>query len=164
MTGSENDRAWPQMTAWDPKSFHAPRVNRIILSQLGNLWPHLNSLFVKNMTSIWPSVWLLMTSYDLSHMISSNDLKPNKIMGNRKLRRRRKMLLWKFVRTTGMRTASRSRTVICTVQEKCRIFNSMENSSRISMGWFQWIWTRITSTGLCLTLFTARELESKLTF
>ena len=90
--------------------------------------------------------------------------KSNQIMGNRKLCWCRKMLLRKFVTTTGMRTVSRLRTVICAIQEKCWIFNSMENCSRIPIDWFQWIWTRIISTGSCFTLFAVRELESKPSF
>ena len=172
-TGNKNDRAWPQMTTQDPEWFHAPRANWIILSQLGYFMTSLKLTFCWRydlyMTGKFNRRQLQMTPYDLiwyeSHdIISSNDLKPNQIMGNRKLCWCRKVLLRKFVTTTGMWTASRSRTVIRALQEKRWIFNSVENCSRLPMDWFQWIWAGITSTGSCFTFIAVKELESKPTF
>ena len=62
-TGNKNDRAWPQMTTQDPESFHAPRANWIILSQLGYFMTSLKLTFRKKYDL---NGWRLqMTLYDL---------------------------------------------------------------------------------------------------
>ena len=69
-----NDRKWPQMTTQGPESFHAPRANWIILSQLGyfmtsleltfrwKIWPQYDRKIQQESTSndpLWPHmIWI----------------------------------------------------------------------------------------------------------